>query len=67
MAIAITSNPFTNIFRRVGVTLCTIWVAMIAAGEQAGRSRAAAELARMGYYEEARKVMLQGGNSEKTN
>lgn len=61
MAIAITSNPFNNLFRKVGVSLCAIWVAIIAAGEQAGRARAAAELARMGYYEEARRVMLQGG------
>lgn len=33
-------------------------VAIIAFGEQAGRSRAASELARMGYYDEAKNLML---------
>jgi len=39
-----------------------IFVGMIAAGEQAGRSRAAAELARMGRYEDAKRLMLQGAS-----
>lgn len=32
---------------------------VVKAFERAGRARAAAELARMGYYEEAKKIMLQ--------
>lgn len=32
--------------------------------ETLGRSRAAAELARMGYYKEAKALMLQGGKGE---
>ena len=32
---------------------------IIAMGESAGRARAARELARQGYYEEAKKLMLE--------
>lgn len=32
--------------------------------ERIGRARAAAELSRQGYYEEAKRIMLQGGKSE---
>ena len=47
--------------------LCTIirnalfafWVGTIAFGETAGRARAANELARMGYYDQAKKLMTE--------
>lgn len=54
LAIKAFRNPFTTI----GSVLTGIFVAMIAMGEQAGRSRAAAELARMGYYDEAKALIL---------
>lgn len=54
LAIKAFRNPFTTI----GTILSSIFVAMIAFGEQAGRSRAAAELARMGYYDEAKALVL---------
>ena len=41
-------------------TLITIFVGIIAFGESAGRARAASELARMGYYDEAKALMIQG-------
>ena len=34
------------------------FVGLIAMGESAGRARAAAELSRMGYHEEAKNIML---------
>ena len=37
---------------------------MIQAFERTGRARAAAELARLGYYKEAKDLMLQGGKGE---
>jgi len=36
------------------------FVGLIAFGESAGRARAANELARQGYYEEAKALMLSG-------
>jgi len=42
--------------------LFTAFVAVIAFGESAGRARAANELARQGYYEQAKALMLQGAN-----
>ena len=39
-------------------TLIAIWVGFIAFGESAGRARAAAELSRQGYHDEARALML---------
>ena len=38
----------------------TIWIGIIASGEAAGRARAVAELTRMGYHEEAKRLMLEG-------
>ena len=40
-------------------TLVAIWCGIIAMGEVAGRSRAAAELHRQGYHEEAKALMLE--------
>lgn len=42
--------------------LFTLWVGTIAFGETAGRSRAANELARMGYYDQAKKLMTERSN-----
>ena len=57
-------RAFRNPFTAVGALLTTLFVGIIAFGEQAGRARAASELARMGYYDEARTLMLQGDKSE---
>jgi len=38
--------------------LVTAFVAVIAFGESAGRARAASELSRQGYHEEAKNLML---------
>ena len=48
-------NPLTLLYK----SLTFIIVGMIAMGETAGRARAASELSRMGYYEEAKNLMLQ--------
>ena len=55
---ALVIKAFKNPFYSVGIVLASIWAGMIAMGEQAGRSRAASELARMGYYDEAKNLML---------
>ena len=55
---ALVMKAIKNPFYGVGTVLAGIWMGMIAFGEQAGRSRAASELARMGYYDEARNLML---------
>jgi hypothetical protein len=47
---------FCNVIRNA---LFTAFVAVVAFGESAGRARAASELARMGYYEEAKALMLR--------
>lgn len=39
--------------------LVSMWLGLIAAGEAAGRARAARELARQGYHAEAKKLMLE--------
>jgi len=44
--------------------LIAIFVSMIALGESAGRARAAAELSRQGYLEEAKALMLQGAKKD---
>ena len=51
-------NPLPYIFKGIASVAMGIFVGMIAMGEQAGRSRAAAELARQGYMDEARAIML---------
>jgi len=55
---ALVMKAIKNPFYGVGTVLAGIWMGMIAMGEQAGRSRAASELARMGYYDEAKALML---------
>jgi len=48
-------NPFTLLWK----CLTFVIVGMIALGESAGRARAASELSRMGYYDEAKALILQ--------
>lgn len=55
---ALVMKAIKNPFYSVGLVLAGLWAGMIAMGEQAGRSRAASELARMGYYDEAKELML---------
>lgn len=59
---AITHSRFYNFTCKFCVAVRNLFVgaivALIAFGEQAGRSRAASELARMGYYDEAKNLML---------
>jgi hypothetical protein len=43
--------------------LFAFWVGTIAFGETAGRARAANELARMGYLNEAKKLMTERDNA----
>ena len=57
-------NPLPKVFKAIGKVLLTVFIGIIAFGESAGRARAASELARMGYYNEAKNLMLQGGKSE---
>jgi len=51
-------NPLPKMFRALGKVLMTVFVGIIAFGESAGRARAAAELSRMGYQDEAKALML---------
>ena len=51
-------NPLPAMLRAVGKGFIALWIGLIAMGEQAGRSRAAAELARQGYIDEARNLIL---------
>ena len=52
-------NPLPILAKVVMTALTTIFVGMIALGESAGRARAASELARMGYYDQAKELMLR--------
>ena len=60
---SITHTSFYNITCKVcdviRKVLMTAFVAVIAFGESAGRARAAAELSRQGYHEEAKALMLR--------
>ena len=49
---------YTNrVLSALGKALMAVWVSLAAAGEAAGRARAAAELSRLGYVDEARNLM----------
>ena len=48
-----------NFCIKVRNVLGKIFNKMIEAGERAGRARAAAELARQGYYDAAKEIMLR--------
>ena len=55
----ITSTYPDRIINALSKALMTMWIGIIASGEAAGRSRAATELTRMGYHEEAKKLMME--------
>lgn len=57
-------NPLVLIGKGIFTVMTTIILGMIAFGESAGRARAASELARWGYHEEAKNLMLQGGRDD---
>ena len=52
-------NPLPKMFRALGKGFIAVLMAIVAFGESAGRARAAAELSRQGYHEEARRLMLR--------
>ena len=52
-------NPLPKVFKLLGKVLMTVFVGIIAFGESAGRARAAAELSRQGYHEEAKRLILR--------
>ena len=60
---SITHTSFYNITCKVcdviRKALVAFFVGMIAIGENAGRARAASELARQGYYDQAKELMLR--------
>lgn len=53
-------NPMPSLYKGVSKALVAFFIGMIAIGESAGRARAASELARMGYYDQAKELMLKG-------
>jgi len=65
---SITHTSFYNITCKVcsvlRKALMTAFVAVIAFGESAGRARAASELARQGYMDEAKALILGKGIDE---
>ena len=48
-----------KICKMIRTALSVAFVGMIAFGESAGRARAAAELSRQGFHEEAKALMLE--------
>jgi hypothetical protein len=52
-------NPLPTIFKAIGKGCIAVFMAIVAFGESAGRARAAAELSRMGYQDEAKALMLK--------
>ena len=54
-----TVEKTTDFGKIIGKTLIALWIGFIAFGESAGRARAASELYRQGYVEEARRLMLE--------
>ena len=52
-------NPLPAILKGTGKVLVGMLVAIMAFGESAGRARAAAELSRQGFHEEAKALMLK--------
>ena len=52
-------NPIPSILKGMGKVSLGVIMAMVAFGESAGRARAAAELSRLGYQDEAKALMLR--------
>jgi hypothetical protein len=63
MTVATISNTTWNytckICSQLRNALSVVLVGLIAFGESAGRARAASELSRMGYHDEAKALMLE--------
>ena len=53
------TNPLPKVFKAIGKGFMAVFIGVIAFGESAGRARAAAELSRQGFHEEARNLMLR--------
>jgi len=53
------TNPLPKVFNVIGKALMAVFIGIIAFGESAGRARAAAELSRQGYHEEAKRLILR--------
>ena len=58
------TNPLPKVFKTLSKGIFSMFIAIIAFGESAGRARAASELARMGYYDQAKTLMLQGAKKD---
>ena len=58
MTVVTMTQATTGFGKAIVKTLLAIWIGFIAFGESAGRARAASELHRLGYVEEARRLML---------
>jgi len=52
-------NPLPKFFNLISKGFLAVFIGIIAFGESAGRARAAAELARMGYMDEAKSLILR--------
>ena len=52
-------NPLPKMFKALGKGFIAVLMAIVAFGESAGRARAARELANLGMYEEAKRLMLR--------
>ena len=59
MTVATMTDATTGFGKAILRTLIAVWIGLIAFGESAGRARAASELYRLGYVEEARRLMLE--------
>tara|TARA_B110000046_G_C12921904_1_gene367514 strand:+ start:801 stop:989 length:189 start_codon:yes stop_codon:yes gene_type:complete len=53
-----TVEKTTDFGKIIGKTLIAFWIGFIAFSESAGRARAAAELSRQGFHDEAKALML---------
>jgi hypothetical protein len=59
MTVATMTQATTGFGKAILRALIAAWICLIAFGESAGRARAASELHRLGYVEEARRLMLE--------
>ncbi len=57
---ALVMNTVVNPLRPVGKFFVAIWMGLMAAGEAAGRARAAQQLHNLGYHAEAKRLMTTG-------
>lgn len=59
MAVAFRQPTFQNPLPTIFKGFIAVLMAIVAFGESAGRARAAAELSRQGFHEEAKALMLK--------